>query len=396
MKITFPLDVSLSPTASANLRRELDGGYQLFVPPSSASTPAKQAAENAVNLQRAVDQVQATVPEYFGLGTVILRGQYFWGDSTITLGVAGGADARVCLAGSGSAVIRRIGPRSSKYVISAFGTGHGSKPLLSNLTLLCDHLCRGILLARADTQTTLDNLYVRDSAESSLDLVNCWWLHPRAVYVAGAWGFGMRTHNCNGCHYDSVQFLQCEGKEGYWPASDDMVCTNEAGSPWRTSDAERSMIFHDGNGTTFTNLGLEGCDYGDYPLVYLSRDAMGNRFLGMRQEANRNLRETVLCTGRYNCFDGVFSCNSNESASLADCFLRLTGTTRGNSVHRFVGWSGIKEGGRIVLLDGGKHVGTSVTECATADAHIPQSDWIGEVNNPIVQAEWDDQFDSVN
>jgi hypothetical protein len=367
----------------------------IHVPPSGDRSGAADAAA----IQSAIDLAHSSTPKYHGAGCVTLSGPYII-NKPICLGSVNNP-TRSVLNGIGDARIEPAAkfPRS-QYMLSVYGAPYGSVPVISGVSLWCNDMSRGILCAQTETNCSLEHVYIRNSIESAIDLIDCWCCNLHNIDVLYFKGFALRGKNANACHIDSL-FCLIAGREAHaWPAEDDTYCTNRYGVPFRTTDAERACIYWHGSGSTFTNLGLETMIYGDVPLIHLPAGAMGNSFQSIYAEDNHINRETVLCHGgRYNRFEHVHTVNANNAnpqVAECECFLRCTGVTRGNSVHRLVGWSGIKEGGHIVLLDGGTHIGTSCTECATNHTKVPRERWIGEVNDPIVQAEWDDQFDSVD
>ena len=376
-----------------DVRLAILGSYDVIVPPSGDYSGAKDTAA----IQAAIDSVQASVPQYFGAGSVILSGGYHV-NATLRLGAVG-TSTKVVLRGLGDARLRWVGTDTTQpYVISVYGAPYGSVPVLSNLSLWCNFASRGILCAETGVQCSLDSLYVRNSIGSAIDLIDCWCIGLRNVKVSYFRGFALRGRSVNNSHIDSLGVLASDKAEHVWPAEDDATCTSFKGVPFRTAADERGCIYFDGMGSTFTNLGLESLTYGDLPLIYLPAKAIGNAFQSMYCEGNRITKQSVLChNARYNRFEHVFSINANSNTpSECECFMRCTGTTRGNSVRRLVGWSGIKAGGNIVLLDGGTHYAAICEECATGHTRVPRDHWIGEVNNSVVHPAWDDQFDSVN
>jgi hypothetical protein len=337
------------------------------IPPSGDYSGRTDA--NAI--QSTIDSVQKATPAYSGAGVVELSRGRYWLNRTLAL--KGG---KCVLRGAGCASIG-WNPNAPQDIpmISVEGAPYGAVPVLSNLALWCSNRARGVTCKNISTQCSLDSVYVRESVGCALELSDCWWLNLRNVSVLYFADMALSTRDANGCHVDSLACI-------------------------RGTSSQSPLIDFHGGGSVFTNLCVEDCKYGEQPLIRLPVGSIGNLFSSTRLEGNHTTRNMVLCeNGRYNRFDHVFVVNANNAdpqSAECDCFMRCTGTTRGNSVNRLVGWSGIRKGGNIVLLDGGKHIGTSVTECATNHTKVPRERWIGEINNPTVQAEWDDQFDSVN
>jgi hypothetical protein len=157
------------------------------------------------------------------------------------------------------------------------------------------------------------------------------------------------------------------------------------GQHWTTADRGRSLLYCHGYGSTFTNLGIESNRYGDFPLIYLppktemEPPAIGNVFDQLYLEGNQSRRQKVHADGsNYNEFRNPLVIDGSVPEGTAECFLRCTGNTRGNVVHRLRGWTGFTRG--VVLLDGGTHSGTKCTECATTDT-VPL---VAKINSPVV------------
>jgi hypothetical protein len=419
------------------LRKTLDGGSVIFVPPSGDTTGATDAAA----IQAAINALETSTPAFQQTSAVLLSGLYYV-NATITLG-AENAHTDVSLHGIGVAAINMVQAAADhRYVIKVYGTSHGTKCVLSNLMLWCSYKCRGILLTSTYTKSVIQNIEVRQSIESAIDMIDCWDLNFYSITVQDFRGYGMRTRDANACHFDSVLFFKgyavystntgtvtdvvanaygnanAVNSEGIaaaiahytpglvlaspWPTAtvgDETECTSLAGAAFVTPDAERSVLRFHGQGSTFTSLQFENCYTLEYPLIY-AKGGGRSWINSMYCEANMVLKANIICDGasylsvnqiNMQCGNGSPAAKGS-SENNCECFLRCVGTTKGNRVNRLTGYSGIATDGHIVLLDGGTHTGTTCVECATTESEIATAEWIGEVNSPTVSATWDDTY----
>jgi hypothetical protein len=160
--------------------------------------------------------------------------------------------------------------------------------------------------------------------------------------------------------------------EESWPASDDATCILNNESTFVTPDAARSMIYINGYASSFNSWCIENNFYDDYPLIYFSPAradapcAIGNVFRNAYFEGNECSKETVkVASSSYNVFRDTLTVDGGEpDAPSCECFMRLTGSTKGNVVDRLIGWGNLTAG--IVVMDGaGEHLGTECTNCVT-------------------------------
>jgi hypothetical protein len=362
--------------------------YVMHVPPSGDTS----GATDALALQQAIDQLQGCVPDQ-AMGLVTLAGRYYT-DRTIRIG-APGVPARVCLHGLGTPTITRRGVVATDYMLCMYGGNAGPKEVLRNLRFFCSYKSRGLLLAYTQATTSVEGVQVYNYRQVGMDLIDCWWTHLRCVQLMYGRGYGVRTREANGCHYDSLHFMNCLSAD--WPSATDDACVDYWGKPFRTLVDQRSMLFLHGNGNVVTNSAWE-CQTGEYPLIHLPADASTNLFQGMRLEGNLQTRQKIICRGNNNVFQHIGTSdgkplNGNDWSQCAPAvacktFLRLQGKTRCNVVERLFGNAGLTES--IVTFDGGEHTGTIVRECSTACAIIPADKWITAQNSPIVVPNWPD------
>lgn len=379
---------TISGTKSASLasvRNSISGSRVIFVPPSNNSNGIADTA----NIQAAIDNIQGVVGTAQGAGVVLLSGQYYI-TGPIKLGDVN-TITKVLLHGVGATTITRVGVASSDYMLKIYSEpASGDVEVIKNITLQCQSKCRGILVTHVNKATICD-LYIGHSVEVGIDLVECWWTNIRRISITDHDGFAFRGRSLNGCHLDSI--LCHGGKDDTWPSVTDTYCTTFDGTPWVTTSDERGGVYFWGNGSTITNMCFEANNYGTYPSLYCADGTNGNLFLNTRFEQDRNTSESILCHDVRNlCFQNIQAINS--LAEERDSFMRCTGTCHGVKIDRLWGWSGVKDSGHIILLDGGVHKNVVCTECCTADHNIPTSGWIGTINSPTYITDWDDVFSS--
>lgn len=411
----------------AQLRECLVGKYTIFVPPAEDGAAS---LTDSINIQAAIDTLQATVPEW-NTGTVVVSGFYAT-NKMLTLG-APGVKSRVRLVGLGFAKFNRWISNGGPYILQCFGKSSPALPVLGNLTINGDYKTRGILCSQVTTSAPLENIYIYATSEVALDLLDHYCTSINNVFISGCRGYAIRACwanalKLNSCYiggnkgiFDKTNITSAADKEliAYamefgqaaafakypnatetWPSATDTSCTPYTGKPWATPDEARACIYWHGYGGSFDNVTIESNAYVDYPLIYLPPKwpdhaepcAIGNHFLHTYLEGNKNRLEKVLIKGSsYNTFRDTIIVDGGEPGEFpCETFMRLKGNTRGNVLNRLNGWGNFSKG--LAILDGGTHLGTEVTQCATNPV---VGDHLVAINGGI-DAEASTQFSSVN
>lgn len=425
------------------LRDTINGTVSVFVPPASPADT--DGSTDTAAIQAAIDAVQTATGATNFHGEVVLSGYYYL-NAPLVFGVANTTVRKVNLRCLGQTAFYRAGtatgdPGDTDYCLKFFGVNGGNTQVVGNLRIYCNYKARGILFASV-SHCSFSDIQVYGSMESGIDFVDCWNCTIQNVSVNTYRGFAYRAWDSNACHFDKIEvyggyaaystnqttitdanlanYAMANG--GYansgswttpgdtyaavlaesWPhATNDTRCTDYAGNVHLSAATTRSAFsLANCNGTTFTTLSMESNRHVDYPLVYLYSTSHNIQFCGTRMESNQCLYDKFHCDGcDYVTVDDTFIDDGDavggddttvDTNTGCECFLRCTGTTRGNRVSRLIGHAACTD--NVIILDDGTHTGTTCTECATDRTYIEAASWIGEVNTPTVDANWPARF----
>jgi hypothetical protein len=251
------------------------------VPPSGDKT----GAADYVAISGAIATAKATGK----VGTVSLDGEYF-----INKGLVCGdpLDVKVVscnLHGSPFALINYVGPRTSEYVLRVHGgSSQECVTRLQNIRFNCGGN-RGVLYHSQYYNKRMQNVYVYNTREIGLDLVDCWGGTVCGVQTQYCYGLSMRVRNCYQMAFDNVRIANCynfwndgteadrvamwdyelangtvKTREKYatgqlkyteaWPATNDTSVTEWTGQYVQLPEAQRCVLYVQSRFNTFRNV----------------------------------------------------------------------------------------------------------------------------------------------
>lgn len=204
------------------------------------------------------------------------------------------------------------GPQTDDYVLTVKGQG----AWLRGVTVWCEYRSRGIKF-ESDWYTDIgQSVRVYRARQLALDLVDCWAGNMRDFQAVQCRGVGMRTYRCNSTSYDRFRFCLQDLTGDDWPAE-------------IPADERAVIVLQPPQDLTrFTNLLLEPCDTGVYPLVSCRTET--TRLSQVRIEGGSCSGTLVHVHG-----DG-WKQGANVTLedwwignkTPAECLVRLTGQTR--------------------------------------------------------------------
>lgn len=351
------------------------------------------ADTDTANIQNAADRLTTTLAGK-NPGCVILSGGDYRINKTLKFGELGPSGDIYSnnsnpprLISAGTAHLTWEGGSTTDYMLELNDPRYCPGAGLGNLVLWCGNNCRGIKVQHATYSTALQSVWVRQSRQVGIDVVDCWGSAIRDIIVDSCAGIGMRLTQFNSGYMSSIKI----GGEGTdWPADDDASVEYYNGKNVQTSLAQRAaLVINTGNDFIGDNIMLEGCNYPETACMSIYNFVFG-AITGLRFEGSTNTYQRIKMMAydwdddenRSGASHWTFRNITRGSASCA-CVVRANSIRHEGIVIDGV-WDNVTDG--ILICDGGKHYGHQVKRVNNPhdDDELPMDKWIVEENSPTM------------
>lgn len=340
-------------------------------------------------LQDAIDEMMESGDDENAL---LLHGNYSLSHGlVIDDELSGSTGPCVSIAGLGGPTLTYTGATTTDYLLKFEQNKQPHIPRLTGVRVDCDSKCRGVLFLRQTGMAVVtDRLWVTNSWQVGVDVVNCWSSNFNQIYIGGDFpvnyrGIGLRVTRGNAVWFNNIHMSNGWGmwhtsggagdrqamilyemehgedltKELYgdayldcYPAVDDATVMDYQSNYVQTAENERAaaiVINNTCRNNRFQNVVIQGCRGGDKPLISAQHTNWGLRMSQLYLENNYTRLAKVLVRGGTNGltaggtsmyrFDQITSQDevTDYDTLSCDAFLRLEGRTSQMSVTNLIG-----------------------------------------------------------
>lgn len=253
--------------------------------------------------------------------------------------------SRICVRGSGRAMLKYTGSPTDDYLVYCSGPGRGFN-LVDGLVLDCQYKCRGLFAGYLAYESAIRNLEIRKSQGIALDLLDCWGSEVSSVLCLGFLGVGIRAYNFNSATLRNCQFKGSDRPSNSWPAADEDLVRSMTGAIVQVTPERRAALIVKGSSSRFENLSFEGMEYQAGPAAIYGATVLSD-WGPLRFEGN-TLPSAKIRLPRYtrqNNYSGILSVDKTQTETLFEC----GGDVAGNTFSRIGGHGNL---GTVFRQDG--------------------------------------------